>query len=135
MRFNLSSFLIASLTLLVLSCAQNPKRQIIYSPYSVSLNISQNLKGSVEVEKVRVAEEKGNYVIQIELKNNSDSYKNLVYRVLLFDQKGLKIDYPSLGWITAGIAPKDRLFIKVVVPKSVGKISKVEIDLKSPEGV
>ena len=135
MRRNLSKLLLAGLTLFVLSCVQNKQGQIIYSPYPVSLNISQNLKGSVEIKNVKVAEEGKNYVVQIELKNNSESYKNLLYRVLLFNQKGLKIDYPTLGWTAASIAPGDTLYLKVVVPKSVGKISKVEIDLKSPEGV
>jgi uncharacterized protein YcfL len=108
---------------------QPPK---IYSSFPVDIKIGNNLQQLINVERVAVVSKKDNYIVQFTVKSNSSARLNFLYRVLAYNQQGLIADFLTEKWNVASIDPYSERHFEVVIPKKViGKLSRVEIDLKT----
>lgn len=104
----------------------------ISSPYPVKIKVWKELQGLLKVERVVVVPKGDKYVIQFTVKSESDSSINFLYRVLVYNQQGLIPDFLTEKWTVASLDPYGERIFEVVIPKKVvGKISKVEVDLKT----
>jgi uncharacterized protein YcfL len=111
------------------SVQQPPK---IYSSFPVDIKIGNNLQQLINVERVVVVPQKDKYIVQFTVKSNSNTRVNFLYRVLAYNQQGLIADYLTEKWNFASIDPYGERHFEVVIPKKViGKLSRVEIDLKT----
>jgi len=107
---------------------------VINSPVPVSVEISENLKNTIKLERVVVVPKGDNYIIQLSLRNFSDNPLNVLYRVDLYNSEGLKVDFLTSQWTTLAIDSKGERIVKVVVPKRVvGNLSSVKVYLKTFE--
>ena len=107
---------------------------VINSPVPVGVEISENLKDTVRLERVVVIRKGDNYIIQLTLRNFSDSPLNVLYKVDLYNSSGLKVDFLTSKWAVLEIDSKSEKIVKVLVPKRiVGNLSSVKVYLKTFE--
>jgi len=107
---------------------------VINSPVPVNVDVSENLKNLVRLESIVVTPKGENYIIQLSLRNFSESPLNVLYKVDLYNSRGLKVDFLTSKWTVLEIDSKGEKIVKVVIPKRVvGNLSSVKVYLKTFE--
>ena len=107
---------------------------MINSPVPVGMEISENLKDTVRLERVVVIRKGDNYIIQLTLRNFSERPLNVLYKVDLYNSSGLKVDFLTSKWTVLEIDSKGEKIVKVIVPRRVvGNLSSVKVYLKTFE--
>ncbi len=106
----------------------------VQSPVPVTAEVSKELENSVRLERIVVVPKGDNYIIQLTLRNFSDSPLNVLYKVELYNSEGLKVDFLTSKWTTLELDSNGERVVKVVVPKRVvGKLSSVKVYVKTFE--
>lgn len=96
-------------------CRHDPDMSPAYGyddPYASSINdpritvLAQDLRSWLGFQAVTVADDgQAPMTVQVPVRNLSDSYKLIDYRVLFFDRAGLQLE-PAMGWRFVSLEPK-----------------------------
>jgi len=95
------------------------------------IKIAPNLRDKIIVKNLKVYSKKNLTIITLFLKNNTSKPLTCLRKLIVFTKTGNTLDLPNFEDTYFHLDPYEEKYIKIVIPQSLDKLSKVIVYIKS----